>query len=102
MMTLEGKWNLVIKTPFGEQKLIAELSKASANYSGTLANEQGVFPLSAAAFQGDEAKFEGAVKTPMGELKLSFHGVVTSDNKIFGKCKTMFGESNFSGARANA
>jgi hypothetical protein len=97
-MTLEGKWNLVIKTPFGKQKVSADLIKEAEAYTGTLTNEKGPVPITAAKLEGYEARFEGTVKTPMGDLKLSFHGVI-QDQKIFGKCKTTFGTSDFSGER---
>jgi hypothetical protein len=97
-MTLEGKWNLVIKTPFGKQKVTAEVTKDTDAYGGTLTNEKGPVPIAAAKLDGDEAWIEGTVKTPMGDLALNFHGVI-QDDKIFGKCKTAFGTSDFSGQR---
>lgn len=98
-MTLEGKWNLVIKTPFGAQKVVASIKELGDGYEGTLENEKGPVPVQNVKLSGDEAWFEGKVKTPMGELGLAFHGVLTDDSKIFGKCKTMFGVSDFSGVR---
>lgn len=97
-MSLEGKWNLVIKTPFGQQKVTADISQQADGLGGTIANEKGPAPLKAARAEGDEAWFEGTVKTPFGELNLNFHGVI-QDNKIFGKVKTTFGTSDFSGTR---
>jgi len=97
-MSLEGKWNLVIKTPFGKQKVSAEVTKEADAYGGTLSNEKDPVPITAAKLSGDEAWIEGTVKTAMGALALSFHGVLQND-KIFGKCKTTFGTSDFSGQR---
>src|ERR1700712_2757509 len=97
-MNFVGKWNLVIKKPFGKQKVSAEVTKDADAYTGTLSNEKGPVPITTANLSGDEAWIEGTVKTPMGDLKLSFHGVLQGD-KIFGKCKTTFGTSDFSGQR---
>jgi hypothetical protein len=97
-MSLEGKWNLVIKTPFGQQKMIADIAQQAEGLGGTLANDKGPAPLKTARVEADEAWFEGTVKTPFGDLNLAFHGVI-QENKIFGKVKTTFGMSDFSGTR---
>ena len=47
---------------------------------------------------GDSVGFETRVNSPMGAINLTFDGSVSGD-QISGTCKTMFGDTQFTGAR---
>lgn len=92
-----GKWNLVIHTPIGKQSFVLDLHSEAA---GSITD--GKIPptaLELVQMQADGLTFSATVPSAFGKLNLAFTGAVNGD-QMTGKCKTRFGTSDFTAARA--
>lgn len=98
-MAIDGKWNLTIQTPLGEQTSVLEVSSANGTLTGTLTGDQGTQTIENGTIEGDEASWSVDIVVPM-PMTLGFTGSVSGDS-LSGTVKLgAFGESTFAGARA--
>ncbi len=98
-MAVDGKWNLKIKTPMGEQSGVLELKADGAALSGTMSGNMGSVAIENGSVSGDAVKWSAKVTSPM-PITLEFDGKVEGD-ALNGNVKLgAFGTSTFSGARA--
>lgn len=98
-MAVDGKWNLKIKTPMGEQSGVLELKADGAALSGTMTGNMGAVQIENGSVAGDAVKWSAKVTSPM-PIQLDFDGKVDGD-QLSGSVKLgAFGSSTFSGARA--
>ncbi len=98
-MAVNGKWNLKIKTPMGEQSGVLELKAEGAALSGTMSGNMGAVAIENGSVDGDAVKWSAKVTSPM-PITLEFDGKVAGD-ALSGNVKLgAFGTSTFSGARA--
>lgn len=98
-MAIDGKWNLTIQTPLGEQTSVLEVTSANGTLAGTQAGDQGAQPIENGTIDGDEASWSIDIVVPM-PMTLTFSGAVSGDT-LSGTVKLgAFGESTFSGVRA--
>jgi alkanesulfonate monooxygenase SsuD/methylene tetrahydromethanopterin reductase-like flavin-dependent oxidoreductase (luciferase family) len=92
-------WNLVNKTPFGEQSVTLRFRKTGDGFEGTLTNALGSNSLKSVTLDGVTLRFSGPIVTPMGPMPLTFTGVIDG-NTIAGTVQTMFGTNEFRGETA--
>jgi len=98
-MAVNGKWNLVIKTPMGEQKGVLSLAQDGDALKGDMSGAMGSVPIEAGKVEGDTLKWNAKVTSPM-PITLEFSGKLESGN-IAGSVKLgAFGTSTFSGTPA--
>ena len=98
-MAVDGKWNVKIKTPMGEQGGTLELKADGAALTGTMSGNMGAVTIENGSVEGDAVKWAAKVTSPM-PLTLEFDGKVDGDS-ISGNVKLgAFGTSTFSGTRA--
>lgn len=98
-MAVDGKWNLKIKTPMGEQSGVLELKADGAALSGTMSGNMGAVAIENGAVAGNGVKWSAKVTSPM-PITLEFDGKVEGD-ALAGNVKLgAFGTSTFSGTRA--
>jgi hypothetical protein len=76
-----------------------DLQDAGGGWTGTMDAQTGRSELNDIKVSGDTFAFAARVNSPMGSLNLTFTGTVMGD-QITGTCKTMFGNSQFTGTRA--
>jgi hypothetical protein len=96
-MSSVGRWNLVIHTPIGKQNFVLDLqSEATGSISDGKVAPTALETLDVTA---DGLSFSATVPSPFGKLNLAFTGAVEG-NQMTGKCKTRFGTSDFTAARA--
>ena len=98
-MAVDGKWNLKIKTPMGEQSGVLELKASGAALSGTMSGNMGAVAIENGSVAGNGVKWSAKVTSPM-PITLEFDGKVEGD-ALNGNVKLgAFGTSTFSGTRA--
>lgn len=67
--SVEGKWNLKIQTPMGEQTPTLTLVAKGNALSGTFAGARGTANFDGGTIDGD--KISGEIKSPMGPTRFS-------------------------------
>lgn len=98
-MAIDGKWNITIKTPMGDQNATLTLKQDGSALTGDMSGAAGVTPIENGKVEGDTASWDAKVTSPM-PITLSFTGKVEGGN-ISGSVKLgAFGTSTFSGAAA--
>ncbi|MHA7873120.1 MAG: hypothetical protein ACX939_12280 [Hyphococcus sp.] len=98
-MAVDGKWNISIKTPMGEQSGVLTLKQEGDALTGEMSGPAGTTPIENGAVEGDTLKWHAKVTSPM-PLTLEFEGKAEGEN-IAGNVKLgAFGTSTFSGTPA--
>ncbi|MEQ8177645.1 MAG: hypothetical protein RIC52_17090 [Amphiplicatus sp.] len=98
-MAVNGKWNLVIKTPMGEQKGVLTLAQDGDALTGEMSGAMGAVPIEQGKVEGDTLKWNAKVTSPM-PITLEFAGKLDGGN-LGGSVKLgAFGSSTFSGTPA--
>jgi hypothetical protein len=98
-MAVDGKWNLKIKTPMGEQGGVLELKADGGKLTGQMSGNMGSVAIENGTVAGEAVKWSAKVTSPM-PIQLDFDGKVEGD-AIGGSVKLgAFGTSTFSGTRA--
>lgn len=98
-MAVDGKWNLTIKTPMGEQTAVLTLKQEGDALTGEMSGQAGTTPIENGKVEGDVLKWHAKVTSPM-PITLEFEGKEDGGN-LSGNVKLgAFGTSTFSGAPA--
>ena len=98
-MAVDGKWNLTIKTPMGEQKGVLTLKQEGDALTGEMSGAMGSVPIENGRVEGDRLKWNAKVTSPM-PITLEFDGAEEGGN-LNGNVKLgAFGSSTFSGEPA--
>ncbi|MEL6213202.1 MAG: hypothetical protein AAFQ96_06400 [Pseudomonadota bacterium] len=98
-MAIDGKWNLVIKTPMGEQTGVLTLKQEGDTLTGQMEGSAGAAPVENGRVEGDTLKWDAKVTSPM-PITLEFEGKEEGGN-LSGDVKLgAFGSSTFSGTPA--
>ncbi len=98
-MAVDGKWNIVIKTPMGDQTGVLTLKQDGATLTGDMASPAGTAPIENGKVDGDMLMWHAKVTSPM-PITLEFTGKTEGD-AISGSVKLgAFGSSTFSGTAA--
>jgi hypothetical protein len=96
IVAIEGTWNVVIKTPMGDQKGGLVLKQEGDALTGEMTSSYGAVPVEDGKVEGDELSWKTNVTNPM-PITLSFTGKIDGGS-ISGKVKMgTFGVSTFSG-----
>jgi hypothetical protein len=98
-MAASGLWNIIIKTPLGDQSLSLDLQADGSTLTGALAEPDGDrVELFDGKADGNHLSWRAKVKKPM-PMTLQFTAVVDGD-AISGSAKAMLGSASFTGTRA--
>lgn len=96
-MSINGKWNMVIKTPMGDQKPVLTMRQEGDVLVGHFDGEHGPMELVDGTVEGQKLKWTGKMKKPV-PLSLVFEAEMDENGNLSGKCKLgPFGRSNFTG-----
>ncbi len=99
-MSIDGVWNLVIKSPMGDQKSTLTAKAEGSTLRGTMSGAGGQSGLENGKVEGDQVSWTAKITNPM-PLTLEFAGSV-SGNNISGNVKLgAFGSAPFTGERAS-
>lgn len=98
-MAVDGKWNISIKTPMGEQSGVLTLKQDGDALTGDMSGNMGAVEIENGKVDGDTLLWHAKVTSPM-PITLEFEGAEDGDN-ISGSVKLgAFGSSTFSGTKA--
>ncbi|PQA85626.1 hypothetical protein [Hyphococcus luteus] len=98
-MAIDGKWNITIKTPMGDQNATLTLKQEGDALTGEMVGAAGATPIENGKVEGDTATWDAKVTSPM-PITLSFKGKAEGDT-ISGDVQLgSFGNSTFSGTAA--
>ena len=98
-MAVDGKWNITIKTPMGDQTGVLTLKQEGDALTGDMSGSAGAAPIENGKVDGDTLSWHAKVTSPM-PITLEFEGAIEGDG-ISGNVKLgAFGSSTFSGTAA--
>ncbi len=98
-MAVDGKWNISIKTPMGDQEGLLTLTQDGDALNGNMSGAMGSIDIQDGKVDGDTLSWSAGVTSPM-PLTLEFTGKIDGD-AISGEVKLgSFGVSTFSGTAA--
>ncbi|MEM6537492.1 MAG: hypothetical protein AAF668_07145 [Pseudomonadota bacterium] len=98
-MAVDGKWNITMNTPMGEQKGALDLKADGGALTGEMSGSTGTTQIEEGKVDGDKLTWNAKITSPM-PMTLEFEGTVDGDS-ISGNVKLgAFGNAAFTGARA--
>jgi hypothetical protein len=98
-MSVDGTWNVAMKSPMGRDNGTLELVTDGAILSGRMTNSQGSLDIADGTVDGDKVAFTAEVTSPM-KMTLKFSAIVDGD-AIRGSVKLgLMGKASFTGTRA--
>lgn len=98
-MAIDGKWNITIKTPMGEQTALLTLKQDGDALTGEMSGSAGQSAIEDGKVDGDKLTWAAKVTSPM-PITLEFEALTEGD-AISGNVKLgAFGTSTFSGTAA--
>ena len=93
------RWNIIIKTPMGNQDSVLELNADGATLTGALHEKNGdVVPITEGQADGNTLSWRAKVKKPL-PMSLQFTATLEGD-ALSGAAKSAFGTATFTGQRA--
>ena len=97
-MTVQGKWNITIKTPMGDKTGVLDLAVDGSTLSGSLSNADHFAAISDGKVEGNKIQWSAKLTQPM-RMTVKFTATVEAD-RIEGKAKHLLGSASFHGRRA--
>ena len=98
-MSIDGKWNLVVKSPMGDQKSVVTFKQEGGTLTGTGEAQGNSQALQNGKIDGANISWSVSITTPF-PMTLEFAGTFSGDT-MSGKVKAgAFGSFDWSGARA--
>jgi hypothetical protein len=96
--TVQGKWNITIKTPVGDKSGVLELKTEGTRLTGSLSDAEHFAAISDGTVEGNRLSWSAKITKPM-RMSFKFTATVEAD-RISGAAKHMLGKATFSGTRA--
>ena len=97
-MSVDGTWNLVVKSPMGDQPSTLTLKADGATLTGTAAAQGNTNDIANGKVDGDNVSWSNSITTPF-PMTLEFTGTVAGDT-LNGSVKAgSFGSFPFTGVR---
>jgi len=98
-MSVDGTWNVVVKSPMGDQPSTLTLAADGATLTGTASAQGNTNPIANGKVDGDTVSWSNSITTPF-PMTLEFSGKVDGDS-LSGSVKAgSFGSFPFAGTRA--
>jgi hypothetical protein len=97
-LTVQGKWNITIKTPVGDKTGVLDLVVDGPKLSGSLYDAEHFAAISDGKVDGNRLTWSAQITKPM-RLSLKFSATVNA-NDIEGSAKHFLGSVSFRGSRA--
>jgi hypothetical protein len=83
---LNGKWDVVLKTPAGDVPISADFVETDGKITGTMEGPAGVIPVNG-THEGSALKLFAVAKMPQGDVPVTMTGEVTGNEIINGKAE---------------
>jgi len=98
-MSVDGTWNVVVKSPMGDQPSTLTLAADGGTLTGTASAQGNTNPIANGKVDGDTVSWSNSITTPF-PMTLEFSGKVDGDS-LSGSVKAgSFGSFPFAGTRA--
>ena len=98
-MSVDGTWNVVVKSPMGDQPSTLVLKADGGTLTGTASAQGNTNDIANGKVDGDTVSWSNSITTPF-PMTLEFTGTVSGDT-LTGSVKAgSFGSFPFTGARA--
>jgi hypothetical protein len=97
-MTVQGKWNITIKTPIGDRTGVLDLKVDGTTLSGSLSDAEHFAAISHGKIEGNKLEWSAKLTKPM-RMTFKFTATVEAD-RIEGSAKHLLGNVTFHGNRA--
>ena len=98
-VTIDGDWNMVLKTPMGPQAMVVTFKVDGASVSGLFTSPEGTQAFDGGTLEDGRVRFDLKVEKPM-KITLKYDLQFEGDG-VSGKCKMgMFGSAKVTGQRA--
>jgi hypothetical protein len=95
---VQGKWNITIKTPMGDQSGVLDLKTDGTVLTGSLFNADYQAAISDGKVDGNKLSWSAKITKPM-RMSFKFTATVEAD-RISGAAKHLLGKATFTGTRA--
>jgi hypothetical protein len=98
-MSIDGKWNVVVKSPMGDQKSVLNFKAEGSTLTGTAEAQGQSQAIQNGKIDGNNVGWSVSITTPM-PMTLEFTGALSGDS-LSGNVKAgAFGSFPWTGARA--
>jgi hypothetical protein len=98
MNTVQGRWNVIIKTPMGDKSGVLELETDGTRLTGSLSDGEHHVAISDGTVEGNQLTWSAKIVKPM-RMSFKFTATVEAD-RISGAARHLLGKATFSGTRA--
>lgn len=95
---MDGKYNIVLGTPMGNEKGIIQFKTNGASLSGSVYAKGTTNQFYSGKVDGDNFQFSGEMRIMMMKIRYSAQGVVKGKN-LTGIVKTMYGNFSVNGIK---
>jgi len=95
---IKGSWNLLIKTPMGDQTSSLIIDSVGPSLSGTMSGSGGKSAIENGRIDGNDVSWSARITNPM-PLKLDFAGLLEGDELTGSVVLGAFGTASFAGQR---
>jgi hypothetical protein len=95
---VEGKWNIILKTPVGDKSGVLDLRAEGTTLTGSLSDGEHHAAITDGKVDGNKLSWSAKITQPM-RLSIKFTATVEAD-RISGAAKHLLGKATFSGTRA--
>ena len=97
MQKIDGKWDVIVKTPMGDRNLILHLETDAGELLGSVKSPEETNEILDGTVKGSDVFWRNKVSKPMA-MDVEMTATVDGD-AIAGSAKTPFGSAPFSGRR---
>jgi hypothetical protein len=94
---VDGKWNVIIKTPGGDKSGVLELKTEGTTLTGSMSGPDHFAEINDGKVDGHQLSWSAKITKPM-RLSLKFTATVEAD-RISGAAKHLLGKATFTGTR---
>ena len=95
---VQGKWNIVLKTPVGDRQGVLELATSGSTLTGSMSDGEHSAAITDGRVDGNRLSWSAKITKPM-RLSLKIRAQVEND-RISGSARHLLGSATFSGTRA--
>lgn len=97
-MSFDGNYQVIVKTPMGDQQGRLTIQTAGDVFSGSLETPSGASSFSGGRISGNLLQWQAETKTPMGAFDVSYTVTIDGD-KLTGEASTPLGAAPMEGVK---
>ncbi len=99
MANVDGQWNLIIKSPMGNQMGALKVDSSGSSFTGSYSSSMGETPVNDGTVDGDELTWKMNITVPM-PMTLDCKATVSGDSMTGTVTAGAFGSFPLTGTRA--